>query len=322
MPSETEITTRLELSELKFLKDMGWYETEDELASLFSDHYNSLDLERISEMYFPNEGPLGYGYLMSTELEDTSFIFQKKHILGLNLSLENTISSSIKNLKKLKMLVLKGEECSESSEKNYDDDDIFAKIAPLSNLRYLRFIKTQIREIPNLAKMFPKLRYFTLNGSNLQSTPKWLFKFAQKHYASSGYTREGVVKEEAEVLALLRILFGWNSCGHSINDSGNVVELKLGYWIHDWYDAIPYIPEEISRFQHLERLYINVGTFPFYGKLGDIWIPESISKLKSLRYLCTDAKYSEQLMPYLNSLDKFEVDTYEGDEGDPNVIRL
>ena len=307
----------IEPSELKFLKDLGWYETEEELESLFSDTFNNL--ERISEIYGPNDGPLDYGYLMFTVLEDFSFIFQKKHILGLNLSLEDTIPSSIKNLKKLKMLVLK---TYKSSEKNYDDDDIFAKIAPLSNLRYLRFIKTQIREIPNLAKMFPKLRHFTLDGTNLQTTPKWLFEFVQKHRAR-WYTRKGVVKEEAEMLAVLGILFGAGSCGHSVNDSGNVVELKLGYYIHDWYDAIPYIPEEISRFQHLERLYINVGTFPFYGEQGDIWIPESISKLKSLRYLCTDAKYSEQLMPYLNSLDKFEVDTYEGDEGgdDPNVIR-
>ena len=313
----------IEPSELKFLKDLGWYETEEELELLFSDSFYSYDLERISEMYSPNEGPLDYGYLTFTVLEDGSFIFQKKHIFGLNLSLKNTIPSSIKNLKKLKMLLLEGYETNEPAEKKYDDADIFAKIAPLSNLRYLRFIKTQIREIPNLAKMFPKLRHFTLDGTNLQTTPKWLFKFAQKHYSSRWYTRKGVVKEEAEVLAVLGILFGWNSCGHSINDSGNVVELKLGYWIHDWYDAIPYIPEEISRFQHLERLYINVGTFPFYGEQGDIWIPESISKLKSLRYLCTDAKYSEQLMPYLNSLDKFEVDTYEGDEGgdDPNVIQ-
>ena len=321
LPSKTEITTRLEPTELKVLKDLGWYETEDELESLF---WNcSLDLERISERYEPYEGPLTFSYLMYRHLYEESLIFQKKHIIGLNLSLEDTIPSSIKNLKKLKMLVLEGSDLYEWSEKNYDTDDVFTKIAPLSNLRYIHVIKSRIREIPNLAKMFPKLRYLTLDGTHLQSTPKWLFDFAQKHNAR-WYTREGVVKGDAEVLGLLGIMLrGLSSeedfrdySGYSINDSGNVIELKLGCWYDvfpEMYFAIPYIPEEISHLQHLERLYINVDTIPFFGE-KDIWIPESKSKLKSLRYLCTSAKYSERLLPYLNSLERFEVDAYEGDE--------
>ncbi|TES93962.1 MAG: hypothetical protein E3J90_13575 [Promethearchaeota archaeon] len=360
--TEKSDKTDIEPSELQFLKDMGWYETEEELELLISD--SSLDLERMPR-YF-EDPPLNYSSFLGKMDLYRSFIIQNTHIIGFYLNLDDNIPSSIKNLKKLKMLVLAGSEGyngSESLEKKYDLDDIFAKIAPLLNLRYLSVINSRMREIPNLTKTFPKLIYLSvinsrmveipnltkmfpklihlyLGGAHLNSTPKWLFKYAQKHN-SRRYKREGVIEEEAEILGLLELIStpfwgykfddgkleidadGEGGCnawptGYRINDLGHVIELNLGYSnINNInYYALSYFPEEVCRLTHLERLCVCNGIFskeygihpPWNNQKADAEIPEAIINLTKLRQFWSNAKFSNSLLPFLKSLEKFETD--------------
>lgn len=328
----------LDPNEFKFLQDNGWCQ-EKEDWSQFSESCGILDLEHVQDF---EDFPITYlGLYFELCYGDFQLIFHKNHIIGIKLHLDNEIPPSIKYLKKLKMLVLYG-------AFNYYDDhhhhgqseisffkDIFSKIALLPNLRYLTIENSRIREIPDLAKMFPKLRELKLPGTLLKTTPDWLYKFASKIPQTRYLISIGVNKEEAEVLRFLGILstsFGlheeWDDLsGYSIDNSGHVIKLKLGY---DYassphFEAFPYFPEEICELKYLEKLYINVENiiyseehkcfFPNKEK-ADAWIPESIVQLESLQYLCTNAKYSESLSPYLKSLERFIDDVYEGEAQD------
>jgi len=212
------------------------------------------------------------------------------------------------------------------------------EFAQLSHLRYLYILDSRLPFVPNFTELFPKLRGLTLEGGPLKKTPDWLFEFARKHY-SRRYIQEGVSKEDAAVLGLLEIisrpleraeynvegdLWEYNCyCGYSINELGRVTDLKLGFWMQSSrippFYLLPCFPEEICKLRQLEKLYICNGIYseeygfwpPHWKEKADAWIPESIRELKSLRYLWSNAKYSESLKPFLEALEKFEADVFE-----------
>ena len=121
--------------------------------------------------------------------------------------------------------------------------------------------------------------------------------------------------------------YAWPT-GYRINDMGHVIELNLGYsnTNNNNYYALSYFPEEVCRLTHLERLYIcngvnskDYGIRPparSYDSKGglkileelDAQIPEAITNLTKLRQFWSNAKFSSSLLPFLNSLDKFETD--------------
>jgi len=212
------------------------------------------------------------------------------------------------------------------------------EFAQLSHLRYLYILDSQLHTVPNFTTMFPKLRRLRLEVGFLKKTPDWLFDFARKHY-SRRYIQKGVSKDDAAVLGLLEILsrpleraeydlecefWEYNChCGYSINELGRVTDLKLGFSTQSSrnppFYLLPCFPEVICKLRQLEKLYICNGTYseeygfcpPHYKEKADAWIPESIRELKSLRYLCTNAKYTKSLKPFLESLEKFETDVFE-----------
>lgn len=225
---------------------------------------------------------------------------------------------------------------------NLELNEFPKEFAQLSKMRYLYIINSNLKDVPNLSEMFPKLRRLGLKGVDLKSTPNWLFEFARSRH-SREYIREGTIKEDAAVLGLLEILtdeplenmppvlcynLPWHTTyndqegggfQHTLNKSGNVIELDIGWWRGEDignYVLLPYFPEEISKLKYLEALRIGLLYKRFRLFLeGEIWnmesktpeslIPESIRELKSLRLFWTNAKYSESLKPFINSLEKF-----------------
>jgi len=108
---------------------------------------------------------------------------------------------------------------------------------------------------------------------------------------------------------------------YTLNKSGNVIGLDIGWWRGEHignYALLPYFPEEISKLKYLEALRIGLlykrfrlylkeehGPYDNESKIPESLIPESIRELKSLRLFWTNAKFSESLKPFINSLEKF-----------------
>lgn len=282
--------------------------------------------------FSPNMGDIGIPIPQSINLltklkiliiDNESLIHEYKKFLPFD-KLPNQITS----LNNLRILYIINSELNEFPK----------EFTQLSHLRYLYILDSQLHTVPNFTTMFPKLRELRLEVGFLKKTPDWLFEFARKHY-SRRYIQNGVSKEDAAVLGLLEILsrplehaeynlecdlwvcFG--HCGYSINKLGRVTDLKLGLWTQSSrnppFILLPCFPEEICQLRQLENLYICNGTYseeygffpPHYKEKADAWIPESIRDLKSLRYLCTNAKYTKSLKPFLESLEKFETDVFE-----------
>ncbi len=130
-----------------------------------------------------------------------------------------------------------------------------------------------------------------------------------------GYVNEGVLYEEAILLAyfeqffsekLTRINFNedvddiYKMMGflthYKVNEKGHVTGLYFTPHGDPWY--IPFIPENIYRLQHLEELVI------FRSELKKL--PESIGKLKSLKVLSLDYNLIEILPQSIGDLDSLE----------------
>jgi hypothetical protein len=236
----------------------------------------------------------------------------------------DTIPNEIAELTKLRILYVINSGLNEFPE----------EFTQLSKLRYLYVINSNLQVVPNLTKTFPKLRRLRLEGVPLKKTPDWLFEFARKHN-SRRYIQKGVKKEDAAVLGLLEIISrpleeeeyddnwcSWCFCGYHTNQLGSVTKLFLGFSTqHSQHYVLLYFPEEICKLQQLEILYICNGIYseergyypPCDKEKADAWIPESIRELKSLRYLWTNAKYSESLKPFFSSLKKFNTNIFLND---------
>ena len=248
----------------------------------------------------------------------------------------DTIPEEITQLTSLRILFIANSEMEEFPK----------EFAQFSGLRYLTIVNSTLKIVPNFIKMFPKLRQLHLETGFMEKTPDWLFEFAREHHAKK-FIKKGVNKEDAAVLGLLEILsaklweakftpvdyiywenmYDENYNYYDINEFGRVTDLKLGYWNRHSFRVLHYFPEEICKLHHLENLYICTGTYSkFWNHMGEevwginpegkgkvtAWIPESIRGLKSLRRLWSNAKYSASLKPFLESLEKFETDVYEG----------
>jgi Leucine-rich repeat (LRR) protein len=115
---------------------------------------------------------------------------------------------------------------------------------------------------------------------------------------------------------------GFGGYRYTLNESGNIIGLDIGLWTSEdiWsYILLPYFPEEISKLKYLKVLRIGLiyKRFRLFLEKKDVdfndiesiipesLIPESIRELKSLRFFWTNAKYSESLKPFINSLEKF-----------------
>jgi len=245
-----------------------------------------------------------------------------------------TIPNEITQLTKLRILYLINSGLAEFPK----------EFTQLSKMRDLYVSNSTFQIVPNLPNIFPKLRSLRLEGVPLKKSPAWLYEFARVHH-SRNYIETGVNEEDAAVLGLLEIISGplewakyddddyyslWGFHGYHTNELGRVTKLRLG-WL-TYYSKDPpfygllYFPEEINKLQQLEKLYIcnckysKIRTYS--GSLGwgffppqneqkaEAWIPDSIRELKSLRYLWSNAKYSESLKPFLESLKKFDTNVF------------
>lgn len=104
----------------------------------------------------------------------------------------------------------------------------------------------------------------------------------------------------------------------TLNKEGYVIGLDVAMLLCEGGELLlPYFPKEIGNLQHLQVLRIGFQYPQIYPSpdseyhLSDLnedpkaRIPNSIRKLKDLRYFWTNAKYSEALKPFLNSLEEF-----------------
>jgi len=106
---------------------------------------------------------------------------------------------------------------------------------------------------------------------------------------------------------------------YTLNDSGNVIGLDIALLYHEGEEILlPYFPEEICKLHNLQVLRIGFQypqIYPdpdseyhysdFNNDLVTARIPNSIRKLKELRYFWTNAGYSSSLKPFLNTLKEF-----------------
>jgi len=110
---------------------------------------------------------------------------------------------------------------------------------------------------------------------------------------------------------------------YTLNESGNVIGLDIAIMRCERGEhLLPYFPEEICKLRHLQVLRLGFQYPKLYSEelqhdysdyflldcnddLVEARIPESIQELKELRYFWTNAKYSESLKPFLNSLIEF-----------------
>ena len=105
----------------------------------------------------------------------------------------------------------------------------------------------------------------------------------------------------------------------TLNKEGYVIGLDVAILPHEGGEKLlPYFPKEIGNLQHLQvlrlgfqypQIYPDPDSEYHYNDLDKdpvtARIPNSIRKLKDLRYFWTNATYSESLKPFLNSLEEF-----------------
>ncbi len=211
---------------------------------------------------------------------DQSFIsMYRGHISGLVIQGALELPESLRNLSRLKFLCI---------------TDLALKSLPhsfknLTNLRYLYFYNTELEGFPENITKFPKLRGLGLQGIKLDYIPEMVKRIAYKYYSRT-YIKEGVSKDDANVLGLLEILTGiqivpfdiaWSTSTlpthYQLNEQGKITSL----WFNDptWDSPLTYIPEELQKLDHLEDLTIE--TF----SEDKITIPESLKFfLKSIKF--------------------------------------
>ena len=222
----------------------------------------------------------------------------KGHISGLIIKGAEELPESIGFLSKLRFLCI---------HTYFNEVEEIKKLPnsfkKLKNLRYLYFYNTDYNtsliEFPKEIYHLPKLRRLGLQGIKLDTTPDLVKKIAYK-YHSQNYVKEGVNKNDANVLGLLEIIAGetivpWikefeDSEPNSIptcfttNDLGHVTSLRFT----DPGGLLPmrYLPEEIQNLKYLEALSIDIWS------PNQVTIPESLySFLKSLKIYELNKRY-------------------------------
>ena len=221
------------------------------------------------------------------------------HISGLDLKWVSKIPKSIGYLSKLKYLSITDSRELTTLPNSFKN---------LRNLRRLYFYNTGIQNFPDVISSLPKLRSLGLQGVKLDYTPDKVKEIAYKHH-SRKYVREGVKKNDANVLGLLEIIAGislekerhddeagdyyadYLTTRYDIDDNSHVTNLTFaedGY--SDKYEdrSINYIPEEIKNLKHLYSLAILNKS-----NINEISYPKSIEPfLKSLKRNDLDGKES------------------------------
>ncbi len=162
-------------------------------------------------------------------------------------------------------------------------------IGSLSKLKYLTLGSENLQRIPDSFNSLQELKWVELSSiPKFESIPKWILYIAKKCYAK-GYTKDGVIEEEAYILGIFEILIGYellriekyqkaqkNSqiCSYKLNENGSISEIFLP---NPTKFKLQLIPEQISNLQSLEILDLNNNSI--------IHIPDSIGALNNLKYL-------------------------------------
>jgi hypothetical protein len=236
------------------------------------------------KIYYYPFNPTSFHY---TTLNQPDYIFTDQssismyrgHISGLVIQGALELPESLGNLSRLKFLCI---------------TDVALKSLPhsfnnLKNLRYLYFYNTELEGFPEIVTTFPKLRGLGLQGIKLDYIPEMVKEIAYKYYSRT-YIKEGVSKDDANILGLLEVLTGiqivpfdiaWCTATlpthYQFNEQGKITSL----WFNDPTGVLPltYIPEELQKLEYLEELIIETLSE------DKITIPESLkSFLKSIKF--------------------------------------
>ena len=298
----SEYNFNLDPNELKFLLD--WDEEEYEFQfPCFKMHQNLLSKQYWesfgTEVFYgsghPNPPKIYWYAFNPTLIRYTDLCYDSDggqqtsiyngHISGLDLRWVSEIPESIGYLSKLKYLSITDSEELTALPNSFKN---------LRNLRHLYFYNTGIKKFPDVISSLPKLRSLGLQGIKLDGIPETVKKIGYKHH-SREYIKEGVNRNDANVLGLLEILAGqpfektiydnehadwYADCPvtrYDLEDDGHVSGLTFAEFSDR---AISYIPEEIKNLKNLYGLTIE----KYWGP-NEVTIPKSLEPfLKSLKY--------------------------------------
>ncbi len=178
----------------------------------------------------------------------------------------------------------------------------------LSNLKYINLPGNRYKQLPKCLDQLKSLECVYVSGnSTLTRVPDLVVKLA-KNNGSQEYIQEGVIEEEAWILALLEMFVGvdfyeykkginLSHCHglYKLNDSGHIVHLSIDQF--ELSDRMFIIPEQLFRLKFLESLNINCSIKS---------IPSSIYKLKHLKHLSLVWNKIEKIPDSLGELRNLE----------------
>ena len=162
-------------------------------------------------------------------------------------------------------------------------------IGSLSKLKYLTLGSENLQRIPDSFNSLKELKWVELSSiPKFESIPNWIIYIAKKCYAK-GYTKDGVIEDEAYILGIFEILVGHELCriekyqdaqihsqicSYKLNENGFISEVLLP---NPTKFKLQLIPEQISSLHFLEILDLNNNNIEN--------IPNSIGALDNLKYL-------------------------------------
>ena len=193
---------------------------------------------------------------------------------------------------------------------NYNLGTLPTGICQLSNLKYIDLTGNMYKQLPKSLDQLKNLEYVWVSGNpELKRVPGLVIKLAKKK-SSQKYIQEGVIKEEAWILALLEMVVGVDFYKYSkgtnllhchglykLNDKGHIVFLSMDQF--ELSDRMFIIPEQLYKLKFLESLNINcsIKSIPnsiyklkYLKSLSLVWnkiekIPDSLGKLENLEFL-------------------------------------
>ncbi|MFX0071747.1 MAG: leucine-rich repeat domain-containing protein [Candidatus Hermodarchaeota archaeon] len=152
----------------------------------------------------------------------------------------------------------------------------------------LNFSDSIFDELPDCWDKFKFLKELSLTDNPLKAIPDSIYRLAKANF-SQKYIDEGVIFEEADILALLEILTGgrmlkvvekdilrgiWDARNYKINANGHITGIAIN---NNEESRIGIIPIQLFRLKDLKQLYLTLTDIKL--------IPNEIKMLKSLELL-------------------------------------
>ena len=178
----------------------------------------------------------------------------------------------------------------------------------LSNLKYINLSGNRFKQLPRCLDQLKNLESVYVSGNlKLTRVPDLVVKLAKKN-GSQEYIQEGVIEEEAWILALLKMVVGVDFYEYSkginlspchglykLSNKGHIVYLSIDQF--DSSESLFIIPEQLYGLKYLESLNINCSIKS---------IPNSIYKLKHLKRLSLVWNKIEKIPDSLGKLRNLE----------------